>query len=124
MSTTLPKPMHPSFPTTHVNMGTVAMPDFGGNFFQALKLDEILYISQRHDDIHHLVTALGGYLFVVQTNSFRIAIQPGWPFVTVSLNLAGNNVEFSIADLPCKSFSLSASQGNIASGTNICFIVY
>ncbi len=58
MASTLPKPMHPSFPTTRVNMGTVAVPDFGGKFFQALKHAQTFYMSQRDDAIHLLVMAL------------------------------------------------------------------
>ncbi len=60
--------MHYSFPTTYVNMGTLTMLDFGGNVFQALTHAENLYKSQRDDDIHHLVTDLGSYLFAVHPN--------------------------------------------------------
>ncbi len=113
---TLPQPMHPSFPGNHFSVGTVTMPNFGENFLCALKHADTLYMSQRDDDIHHLSFHFGNNLYSCLPKSLRFAIQPLWPFVVTSSNVAGNNVEFSIEDVPCKNFSLSVGMGNSAPG--------
>ncbi len=92
------------------------MPDFGENFVQALKHADTLYMSQRDDDIQNLATQFGYILLTVLPKSLRLTVQVAWPFVTGLSNVAGNNVEFSIDELPCKNFTLSASLGRCATG--------